>query len=145
MTGSRGALWVLWAGFATLLALEFAFAYAVPSRLHPWYDAQASVVGFVLALLSLVAAVGAFTLRESLALREIRSGALDPTTPAGFARTRLMLFVLWTLCLVIGLFGCGLAYGADSPRSAAPYILAAAVLLVLHAPRHWLFAGGGMR
>jgi len=135
MTGSRGALWLLWAGFAALLVLELAFAYAVPSRQHPWYDAQASVAGFVLALLSLVAGVGTFTLRESLALREIRSGTLDPTTPEGFSRVRLMLFVLWTLCLVIGLFGCGLAYGAASPRAALPYLIAAAILLVLHAPR----------
>ena len=145
MSGSRGALWVLWAGFAVLLALELAFAYGVPSRLHPWYDAQASVAGFVLALLSLVTGVGTFTLRESLALREIRSGALDPNTPAGFARVRLMLIVLWTLCLLIGLLGCGLAYGAASPRSAAPYIFAAAVLLMLHAPRRWLFADAEMR
>ena len=104
-----------------------------------------SVAGFVLALLSLIAGVGTFTLRESLALREIRSGALDPSTPAGFARVRGMLVVLWTLCLVIGLLGCGLAYGAASPRAAWPYVLAAAVLLVLHAPRRWLFAGGGIR
>jgi len=145
MTGSRRALWVLWAAFAALLGLELAFAYFVPSRLHPWYDAQASVAGFVLALLSLVAGVGTFTLRESLALREIRQGALDPSTPAGLARVRGMLLVLWTLCLVIGLLGCGLAYGAASPRAALPYVVAAAVLLVLHAPRHWIFAGDGMR
>ena len=98
----------------------------------------------MLALLALVAGVGTFTLRESLALREIRSGALDPNTPAGFARVRGMLIVLWTLCLVIGLLGCVLAYGADSPRASWPYVFAAAVLLVLHAPRRWLFAGGGI-
>jgi len=145
MTGSRRALWVLWVGFVALLALELAFAYLAPSREHPWYDAQVSVAGFVLALLALIAAVGTFTLRESLALREIRLGALDPNTTAGLSRVRLMLIVLWTLCLVIGLLGCGLAYGAASPRAALPYLLGAAVLLVLHAPRRWLFAGGGMR
>lgn len=144
MTGSRGALWGLWAGFVVLLGLELAFAYFAPSREHPWYDAQKSVAGFVTALLALVAGVGTFTLRESLALREIRSGALDPGTAAGFARVRGMLMVLWTLCLVIGLLGCVLAYGADSARAALPYILAAAALLVFHAPLRWLFAGGGI-
>jgi hypothetical protein len=135
MTGSRRALWVLWAAFAALLALELGFAYYAPTRLHPWYDAQASVAGFVLALLSLIAGVGTFTLRESLALRDIRLGTLDPSTPAGLSRVRGMLLVLWTLCLVIGLLGCGLAYGAASPRAALPYLFAAAVLLVIHAPR----------
>jgi hypothetical protein len=142
MTGSRAALRALWAGFLALVGLELAFAYLAPSRLHPWYDAQVSVAGFVLALLSMVAGVATFTLRESLALREIRAGALDPSSPEGFARVRLMLIVLWTLCLLIGLLGCGLAYGAASPRAALPYLIAAAVLLVLHAPRRWLFAGG---
>jgi hypothetical protein len=145
MTGSRGALWAIWAGFAALLALELAFAHFAPSREHPWYDAQESVAGFVLALLALVAGVGTFTLRESLALREIRSGTLDPETPAGFVRVRGMLIVLWTLCLAIGLLGCVLAYGAASPRAAWPYLFAAAVLLLFHAPRRWLFAAGGMR
>jgi len=145
MTGSRHALWILWAGFAALLALELAFAYFGPSRLRPWYDAQASVAGFVLALLAMIAGVGTFTLRESLALREIRQGVLDPSTPAGIARVRGMLVVLWTLCLVIGLLGCALAWGAASPRAAAPYVLAAGILLVLHAPRRWLLAGGGMQ
>jgi len=140
MSGSRRSLWVLWAAFAASLGLELAFAYFVPSRLHPWYDAQASVAGFVLALLSLVAGVGTFTLRESLALRDIRLGALDPSAPAGLSRVRSMLLVLWTLCLAIGLLGCALAWGAASPRSATPYVFAAAVLLVLHAPRRWLFA-----
>jgi hypothetical protein len=143
MSRSRRPLWVLWAGFVGLLALQLAFAYLAPGRLHPWYDAQVSVAGFVLALLALIAGVGTFTLRETLALREIRLGSLDPSTPAGFARVRRMLVVLWTLCLVIGLLGCALAYGAASPRAALPYLIGAAVLLVLHAPRPWIFAGDG--
>ena len=145
MGGSRSGLWVLWAGFVALLALELAFAYLAPHRLHPWYDAQVSVAGFVLALLSLICGVGTFTLRESLALREVRAGSLDPGTPAGFARMREMLVVLWTLCLVIGLLGCTLAYGAASPRAALPYLSAAAVLLAVHAPRRGLFAGSQAR
>ena len=72
-------------------------------------------------------------------MRDVRLGTLDPSTPAGFARVRTMLLLLWTLCLLIGLLGCALAFGAASPRAAWPYLLAAGGLLVLHAPRHWLF------
>ncbi len=140
MNPPRSALWILWAIFAALLTLELRIAYVVPARPHPWYEAQAAVAGFVLALLSVLAAVGTFTLRETLAMREIRRGALDPSTDVGFVRVRGMLIVLWTLCLVIGLLGGLLAWGAASPRAAWPYFLGAAALLVLHAPRGWLFS-----
>ena len=50
-----------------------------------------------------------------------------------------MLLALWARCLLIGIFGCLLAYGAASPAAAWPFISAAAVLLVFHAPRRWLF------
>jgi hypothetical protein len=140
MNESRLTLWVLWAlGFAGL-ALELAILRIVPGRLQPWYEAQTSLANFVLALLSLVAVVGSFSLRETLALRDLRRGTLDPRTPEGIARLRSMLLVLWGLCLVIGLFGAVLAWGAASPRAAWPYTIAAAVLLVVHAPRRWLFA-----
>ena len=139
MMGSHRALWILWALFAALLGFELNFAYAVPARVNPWYDAQVSVAGFVLALLSILAAVGTFTLRETLAMREVRSGALDPRAGAGLTRMRRMLLVLWTLSLVIGGMGDLLAWGAASPRAALPYLIGAAALLALHAPRSWLF------
>ncbi len=141
MMGSRGALWTSWAACMALLALELAIPRLLPERPHAWYQAQVSVAGFVFTLLAILAGVGTFTLRESLVGRDVRSGALDPRTPAGFARVRFMLLALWALCLSIGLLGAALAYGAESPRAAWPYTLAAAGLLVWHAPRHWLFRG----
>lgn len=139
MIGTRRALWVLWAVCAALLALELVILELLPSRPQPWYEAQTSVAGFVLALLALLAGVGTFTLRETLVGREVRLGTLDPRTPAGFARVQSMLLALWALCLLIGLLGCGLAYGAGTPRAAWPYVIAAGGLLLLHAPRRWLF------
>ena len=139
MTGSRGALWGLWALCMALLALELAIPNLLPERPRAWYEAQVSVAGFVLTLLAILAGVGTFTLRETLVGRGLRTGALDPRTSAGFARVRTMLLALWALCLSIGLLGAALAYGAESPRAAWPYTLAAGCLLVWHAPRHWLF------
>lgn len=139
MMGSRRTLWLLWALFLASLALSLAIPWILPSRPHPWHPAQAAVAGFVMALLSLATGVGTFSLRESWALRDIRAGALDPRTPAGFARMRRLLLTLWTLCLSIGLLGCVLAYAAALPSAAWPYALASAALLVLHAPRRWLF------
>jgi len=141
MAGSRTTLWMLWAAIFALLALDaIALMRFLPVRAHPWYDAQTSVALLVLGLLALVAGVGTFALRESLVLRDLRSGALDPSTARGFARIQRTLVALWLLCLLIGLFGDVLAWGAAKPIVAAPFLIGAAVLLMLHAPRRWLFA-----
>ena len=143
MGGSRTTLWILWAAIVALLALDaIAVARFLPVRVHPWYDAQTSVALLVLGLLALVAGVGTFALRESLVLRDLRSGTLDPNTASGFARIQRTLVALWSLCLVIGLFGDVLAWGAAKSIVAAPFLIGAAVLLVVHAPRRWLFARG---
>jgi len=141
MQPSRGSLWAIWAACVALLGLELALPALLPLRADPWYPAQTAVAGFVLTLLALLAGVGSFTLRETLAAREVRLGTLDPNTPEGFARVRAMLIVLWVLCLVIGLLGSLLAFGAASPRAAWPWALAAGGLLAWHAPRGWLFRG----
>ena len=143
MAGSRATLWTLWAAIVALLALDaIALAGFLPVRANPWYDAQTSVALLVLGLLALVAGVGTFALRESLVLRDLRSGTLDPNTGSGFARIQRTLVALWLLCLVIALFGDVLAWGAAKPIVAAPFLIGAAVLLVVHAPRRWLFARG---
>ena len=47
--------------------------------------------------------------------------------------------MLWALCLLIGLAGSLLGYAAGSPTVVLPYALAAAGLLLIHAPRRRLF------
>jgi hypothetical protein len=138
---ARRQLWVLWAIFLALLALQLAIPQLVPSRQHPWHSGQRAVASFVLVLLSLTAGVASFARRERL--REVRADAPDPSSAAGVARIRALLLGLWTSCLLIGIFGCLLAWGAGSPSAAWPFILAAAALLVFHAPRQWLFARPG--
>ena len=91
MRGTRGSLWALWALFLGALGLELVFAERL-ALLRPrvWHDAQAGVWGFVLSLFAIAIAVWTFALRESLAMRDVRTGALDPQTPAGFSRIRRM-------------------------------------------------------
>jgi len=136
---ARTSLWILWAALFSFLAVYVALARVLPPPAVPWYDAQTAVVGFVLAIAALAAAVGGFALRETLALRHLRSGALDPASAVGFARLRLMLLLLWGLADLVGAFGVIVAWGAASPRLVWPYVLGAAALFVLHAPRRWLF------
>jgi hypothetical protein len=141
MAGSRSTLWMLWAAIVALLVLDaLALARVLPTRADVWYEAEASVAQLVLGLLALVAGVGSFALRETLVLRDLRSGALDPNTASGFRRVQRMLVALWSLSLVIAAFGNVLAWGSARPMAAAPFLIGAAVLLVVHAPRGWLFA-----
>jgi hypothetical protein len=133
----RRGLWALWTTFLVALAALLATAHLVPARQHPWHPAQTAVAGFVLALLSLTLGVSTFAAREKLA--EVRAATPAPVPAASVARVRGLLLTLWARCLLIGVFGCLLAYGGASPAAAWPFLLAAAVLLVLHAPRAWLF------
>lgn len=145
MAGSRSALWTLWAVIVALLALDaVAIAGVLPTRADVWYEAEASVAQLVLGLLALVAGVGSFALRETLVLRDLRSGALDPNTESGFRRVRRMLFALWSLSLVIAALGNVLAWGSAKPLAALPFLIGAAVLLAVHAPRGWLFKRSGV-
>jgi hypothetical protein len=136
----RGTLWTPWAAIVAALALDaWAIAAWLPVRLDVWYDAEIYVARFVLGLLALVTAVGTFALRESLVLHDLRSGALDPNTEGGLARIRRKLAALWLLCGGVAVYGNVLAWGSARLTEAVPFLLAAALLLVLHAPRSALF------
>ena len=139
MSTSRLFLWLAWAAALALVALEVAVPTLLPRGFRPWDDAETAVGGFVAAIFAFTAGVWSFALRESFALRDIREGAIDPTTPAGVARLRVMLVALWGLCLLVGAFGATLAWAASRPRAAWPYAAGAAALLVVHTPRRWLF------
>lgn len=134
MENRRWTLWLIWGVMLATIALYAALPALLPARAPLWYEAQAAVVRFVLALLSLAAGVGTFALRETLVMRGLRTGALDPTTPQGFARVRVTLVMLWALCEVIALFGLFVALGSGTPSRGWPFFAGGAALLVFHAP-----------
>lgn len=140
MPVSRTSLWTFWAVIVALLVIDaIALATVLPQRADAWYEAEASVAQLVLGLLALVVAVATFALRETLVLRDLRRGALDPDTASGAMRVRRMLVSLWSLSLVIAALGNVLAWGSAKPIAALPFLIGAAVLLAVHAPRGWLF------
>jgi hypothetical protein len=126
VAGSSYSLWLLWGAlFATLLGW-LAAPFVIAPRAHPWHDAQTAVAGFVLAIFALVAGWGSFALRESLVERAPRRGA--------------KLLALWLLCAAIGSFGGLISYGSNRPPAAWPYLVGAAALFVIHAPRAGLLS-----
>lgn len=131
MENSAWHLRVMWGAlFATLLAW-LAMPYVLPPRAQPWYEAQIAVAGFVLAILSAVAGVASFALRESL----VRDVERQPAANGGSVWIRTRLFALWFLCALVGVFGGILGHYAAVPAAAWPYLVGAAALFVIHAPR----------
>jgi len=135
MANSTGSLWLLWGALAATVPTWLAMPGLVMPRSSPWYDAQTAVAGFVLAILALVAGIGTFAARESLVLRDVREGRIDPRTPAGMIQLRVGLGAIWLLCALIGAFGALMAYYSARPAVGWPYIAGSAVLFALHAPR----------
>jgi hypothetical protein len=140
MTHPRLALWIVWAVLLVPTVLSAAIPYAVALPAERWHAGEAAVANFVAALFALAAAVGTFAIRESLAQRHVRSGALDPITPEGFARLRTALLLMWALCAGIAAIGLAIAVLSATPSQAVPYALGAAALLFLHRPHEPFFA-----
>jgi hypothetical protein len=134
VSGERNVLWAVWAAMFASLALYVWLPTVVPPRAIPWRADQTAVATFVVAIFAIAAAVGTFAIRESLALRQMRSGQLDPTTPEGHARIRVALLVMWALCDAIAILGLVLAIASSRPQLVVPYAVAAAVFFVLHHP-----------
>ncbi len=134
MASMQAGLWAYWLGFVAALALVAAVPFVAGPEQAMLSDAQQSVVTFVLTLLSMTAGVGSLATRENV-VRGVSSGTLDPRTPRGAVGMRRMLLGTWALCVVIALMGLLMAWLGASPWSAAPYVVAAATLLVFHAPR----------
>jgi hypothetical protein len=128
---ARRQVWGVWALFGVLLVVSLEIPRLLPTREIPWHAGQAAVAGFVLALLAMVAGVSSLALREQVRVFL----ANEPDTPASRTRVRLMVLDLWTRCVVIGVLGSILAWGAASPVAAWPFVAGAAALLVFHAPR----------
>jgi F0F1-type ATP synthase membrane subunit c/vacuolar-type H+-ATPase subunit K len=134
MANPRWTLWLIWAVMLASLSLYVVVPLFLPPRSGVWYEAQVSVVRFVLALFSLAAGVGSFALREGLVMRGLRAGLLDPATPEGFARVRLTLILLWALCELVAVFGLVISIGSGEPSLGWPFVASAAALMLFHAP-----------
>jgi hypothetical protein len=139
MAGSTRSLWLLWGAlFATLLGW-LAWPWLAAPRAEAWNAAETAVAGFVVAIFALVGGIGTFAARESLVLRGVREGRIDPATDAGLRTLRTRLGGLWLLCAGIGGLGGLMSWGSGRPAVAVPYLAGAAALFVLHAPRaHFL-------
>lgn len=126
--------WAVWSLlFASLLVWALAPGL-LPPRAHPWHEAETAVAGFVLTLFALVTGVGTFSMRETLVLREAEKGPIANDATGGFwIRTRLV--TLWCLCALVGVYGGILSRYSALPATAWPYLIGAAVLFVIHAPR----------
>ena len=135
---TSGGLWLLWLAMLALLAVTAAAPFLIGPTQTPYSDAGTSVLAFVLSLFAMTAGVGSLAVRESL-VRGVWAGAVDPRTPQGGTRVLRDLLGAWVLCLIVGGLGSILAWASGRPTLGWPYLLAAAALLVFHAPRAVIF------
>jgi len=140
MNERQTILWALWATTLSLLGIYAAFPLLVPNVRPPWPPERVDVTSFVLILLCMASAVSSFALRESLLTQRLRSGLLDTATLEGARHVRRVLIGCWVLCAAIGTAGFGLELLSAKPAVGWPYLVAAAALLVLHAPRASLWS-----
>jgi hypothetical protein len=124
------------------LALVAAAPFLVGPTQAPYSEAGTAVLAFVLSLLAMTAGVGSLAVREAL-VRGAWAGALDPRTSQGASRMLRNLLGAWVLCLIVGSLGSVLAWASARPTLGWPYVLAAAALLLFHAPRAVIFGRAG--
>jgi len=129
----RASLWLSWTVLFASLAIWAALPRLVEPRRAPWNAAETAVAGFVLAILGLAATVGTFAIRESLAQRSNGGGGAGPAAPVASLRMRMV--GLWLLCAAIGALGGIMIHYSGSLAAGLPYLVGAAALFVLHAPR----------
>lgn len=127
-------LWVVWACLIVSLSIYGAMPLLLPPPQEPPPQPQAVFIG-ALALVGLMTAAATVLLRRFALLRPTRAGTLDITTKAGAARFSAISMLAWVLSESIGVYGLVLFFLYRVPTLLYPFLSAAVLLLIIHAPR----------
>ena len=127
-------LWICWACLILSLFIYGAMPFLLPP---PPTSPPALQVVFVGALgfVGLLTAIATMFLRRFALIRPARIGTLDIDTKAGFARFFTISMLVWVLSESIGIYGLILFFLYRVPGPLYPFLVAAVLLLVFHAPR----------
>jgi hypothetical protein len=87
-----------------------------------------------LAFVGLMTAAATLLLRRFAILQPVQSGTLDITTKAGTARFSTISLLAWVLSESIGIYGLVLFFLYRVPALLYPFLSAAFLLLIFHAP-----------
>ena len=122
-------LW--WALVASLFVyVVIAHVAAVPPR----PDLPLGLLTAIFTFLSIGIGVGSLIFRRLALANPIRSGTLDPATPAGLQRAALPFTLNLVLSESVGIYGLLLAFLSGSPVYSIAFSAAALVLMFLHRP-----------
>jgi hypothetical protein len=127
-------LWVVWACLVISLFIYGAIPLLLQPPPVPPPPPQAILIG-ALAFVGLMTAAATILLRRFAILQPAQSGTLDITTEAGAARFFTISLLAWVLSESIGIYGLVLFLLYRVPALLYPFLSAAVLLLIFHAPR----------
>jgi len=133
-TPVRRNLWTVW---AMLLASVLVYG-AMPRLMPPPPDAAPPPESLLVAALTIVAffeALATLVIRRLVLVAPARAGTLDPRSAAGAGRVFTFSLICWVLSVSIAIYGLVLFVLFRVPGLLYPFVVAAIVLLLVHAPR----------
>jgi hypothetical protein len=125
---------LIWWALIASIGIYAAVAYMIAGVQEPRDGTYVHVMAAALGVVSMTIAVVTIFIRGRMLVGPIKRGELDPRTPAGLQRA----FVPFLLCLVlsesVGIYGLVLALLSGISLYAAPFLVIATVLLLIHRP-----------
>jgi len=127
-------LWIVWGALFVSLFVYGAMPLVLPPPAPGTSPPQPIFVG-TLAFLGLVTGIATIVVRRLGLIRPAREGTLDVRTREGAARFFTYSMLIWVLSEAVGVYGLVLFLMHRLPILLYPFLLAAALLLIIHAPR----------
>lgn len=127
-------LWIVWGVMLGTLVLYAAMPLLLPAPTGTPSEPQPIFVG-ALAFFALFGGLATLVIRRVGLIRPARDGSLDVHSPAGGARFFSMSVITWALSEAVGIYGLILFLMFRRPSLLYPFLAAAALLLLVHAPR----------
>ena len=124
---------LLWWALVISLLVYVLMAHIAPLPASPT-PALISTLLPILTFISLGTAVGTVFYRRHALVRPIRSGELDPTTPAGMQQAFTPFIVNLVLSESVGIYGLVLAFLSGQPLYSVWFAIPALVLMYVHRP-----------
>lgn len=125
---------LIWWALVASIGIYAAVAYTMAGALPPRDGTQIHVLAAALGVVSITVGMVTIFIRGRMLVGPIKRGELDPRTPAGLQRA----FVPFMVCLVlsesVAIYGLVLALLSGRSLYAAPFLMIAIVLLLIHRP-----------
>ncbi len=126
--------WIVWAAIMMSLLVYAAMPFLLPAGASASEGGDVVFVG-TFAFMAAMCAAASLALRHLLLIAPLERGELDPSSAAGRARFFQVSLICWLLAESVAVWGLVLFFLGGSLVLLYGFVLGAAVLLGVHAPR----------